>query len=244
MFRFFKKLFPYLAFAGFLTLLLVGFFFHGATIEKIELKISEDFKDNHAVPNLKEKILSNLHTHKGKNIWEVSLDDISQSLHKIYPYGDIQVRRSIPGKIIVFLKKSPVAFLILRDNGDLHPLSFSGEIQTPLPKGKYLDLPILRGDVFYQNVNIRKSALDFILQLPKKGLLVQKNISEIIYDKKPRGFVVFLIPGNFTLEIFLTPSASHIKNIDFVLNYLLQRQMAGRRIKARFNKKIIVNISS
>ena len=104
-----------------------------------------------------------------------------------------------------------------------------------------MDLPVLRGEVFYKSRALRERAASLIRALPDKGLLVPRNISEIIYDGRKQTFTLFLIPGYTALKTKSPPSEKQILNINFVLEYLLKQKMTGRTVDARFEKKIIVS---
>ena len=103
---------------------------------------------------------------------------------------------------------------------------------------------------------LRKQAAEFALALPEKGLLRAENISEILYNKKNKSFVFFLIPGDVVLEAKAPATNQKIKNINFVLEYMerngadkarpaakSRRRAAGGgwRVNAISEKKIIVS---
>ena len=226
---------------GIVCFLIFGLFFHFAEIESVELKTDPQFKDAHWTPELKQKILSHLSGYKGRKIWTVELDEIARNLRDLYPAVQPRIYRQLPNRIVVFLKKSAPLLLLFRDQGDIHPISAQGDLQPPLSSNQLMDLPVLRGDFFYKNTDLRKQACSLIRRFPDKGLLIPKNISEITYNEKKKTFSLFLIPGYMTLEITAHPSEKQILNINFVLKYLLQRKITDRTVNARSEKKIIVS---
>ena len=236
-----KSAFIALVLTGFVSLSAVGFFFHFMKIESVDLKIDPQFNPSHWTAETKQKITSRINGYKGKKIWRVDLEDMAHELKKLYPAGRFRIRRRLPNRIVVFLKESKPLLLLLKGKEAFYPVSAQGDLHPPLAPGRYRDLPVLRGEVFYKNSDLRKQAVSLILSLPNKELLTLKNISEITYDGKKKVFTLFLIPGHFSLEISGPPEEKRIQNINFVLNYLLQRKMTGRTIDARFEKKIIVN---
>lgn len=222
-------------------LLIFGLFFHFAEVEFVELETDPQLKDTHWTPELKQKILSYLSDYKGRKIWTVKLDKMARDLRNLHPATQPRIYRQLPNRIIVFLKKSEPLLLLLREKGDIHPVSAKGDLQPPLNPDQLMDLPVLRGDLFYDNTNLRKQACSLIRRFPDRELLTPKNISEITYNEKKKKFSLFLIPGYMTLEISVYPSEKHISNINFVLKYLLQKKLTGRTIDARSEKKIIVS---
>lgn len=226
---------------GAISLLLFGLFFYSAEVEFVELKIDPHFKDNHWTPDLKQKFLSKMNSYKGRRIWAVSLNEMARDLRHLHPTTELRIHRQLPNRLIVFLKESKPILVLLRDQGDQIPISSQGDLQPPLDSNQFVDLPLLRGESFYKNQDLRREICSFIRKLPNKGLLTSKNISEITYNKKKKSFLLFLIPGYTTVEVTSNPSEKQISNINFVLQYLLQRKMMERTVDARLEKKIIVS---
>ena len=230
-----------LALAGSVSLILFGWFFYSAEVEFVELKKDPHFKDTHWTPELKQKFMSHLNSYKGQKIRVVSLDQMARDLRELHPAAELRIHRQLPNRIVVFLKKSNPLLLLLRDQGEKIPISFQGDLQPPLKLSQFTDLPILRGELFYKNPDLRREICSLIRKLPDKGLFISKNISEITYNKKKKSFLLFLIPGYTTLEVTSSPSEKQIRNINFVLKYLIQRKMKKRAVDARSEKKIIVS---
>ena len=225
----------------FLGILVFSFFFQFTKIENISLKVNPQLKDSHFTETIQKKINLKLNDYKGKKIWKVKLENIATDIKKIYPALKIQVTRKLPNRIIVFLQNKDSVALLLKDNGGLYPVSFQGELQTRPSLNQSLDLPILTGKFFEKNKALRKKAIKLLLRFPEKGLLISKNVSEVIYNKKNSSFLFVLIPNYLVLELLEDLSSHRIKNINFVLNYLIQKGVKGSRVDVRFDKKIIVN---
>ena len=237
-----KMILPALILIGAISLLLFGVFFFSAKVEVVELKTDPQFKDSHWNPELKQKFLSHINNYKGKKIWRLPLAQMARDLRKLHPAAELRIQRQLPDRIIVFLKKSKPLLLLLRNQGEQIPISFQGDLQTPLESDQLMDLPILRGEIFYKNPDLRREICSLIQKLPDKGLLTPENISEITHNKKRKSFLLFLIPGYTSVEVSFQLSEKQILNINFVLKYLLQRKMTERTVDARFEKKIIVSM--
>ena len=225
----------------FIGTLIFAFFFYFTKIENVELKIDSNFKDFYFTKQIENKIVLKLKSYKGKKIWEVNLKNLVFEVKQIYPALKIQVARQLPNRIVVSLKNKEVAVLLLRDSGVLYSVSFQGDLQSRLPTYQSLDLPILRGKAFWKSKVLRQKAIQLLSQIPETGLLTPKNISEVIYNNKNSSFLFVLISNDLILESQKEISFKRINNINFVLNYLVQKNIKRSRVDARFDKKIIVN---
>ena len=187
-----------------------------------------------------ERLLSFMEKYKNRFIWSVNLKNIGQEIHKMYPSKKALVRRHLPNKLEIYLEESHPAFLVLTDKGQFHPVSFDGGIGDALSASQLLDLPVARGDIFKKDKNLRLRATRLLKILPNKEIFSSENISEIVYKSQRESFIVFLIPHYFVLEIKEPWEEKTIKNINFVLNYLIQKEEKAILIDARFPEKIIV----
>ena len=229
---------------GLVFLLIFGLFSPFAKIKFVELRVDPLLKDTRWTPALEQKFLLHIEGLKNQKIWSVNLNEAVRDLHEISPAVRPRIYRKLPHRLIVVLQKSAPLLLLLRSGGDIHPVSFQGDLRPPLPPDQFMDLPVLRGEVFYKNRALRERAVSLIRSLPDTGLFVPRNISEITYDRQKQTFIVFLIPGHTALKTKAPPSKKQILNINFVLEYLLKQKMPGRTIDARFEKKIIVSSSN
>lgn len=241
MISFFKHLSVFIISLFFLGILIFAFFFHFTKIEKIDLKIDSQSVDFHISEKTKKKIISELTIYKGKKIWQVDLDNIASKISKNYPALNVHIVRQIPNHIIVFLKQRGSAALLLKDSGGLYTISFDGKLQNQLKTYQALDLPILTGKEFIKNQSLRKKAIQLLSHLPERGLISSYNTSEVIYNKKNSSFLLILVSNNFTIELVDKASPKRLNEINFVLNYLIQKNIKRSRVDARFDKKIIVN---
>lgn len=223
--------------------LFVGFicsFFYFSRIDSFELKIDPSLYKISESTRIKKKITDYLNSHKGEFTWLLDLKQVAKQLRKIYPAGDIQIVRKLPNKILVILEKEQ-AFLIIKNKTQFYSVSFEGAIGAAIDQGQPMDFPILRGDKFWKNKNLRKRIIEILVKLPGQGEMSLKNISEIKYLSKNDSFLLFLVSHNFAVEIKSLIRLQQINNINFVLNYLIKKKMLAQHVDSRFDKKIIVN---
>ena len=182
--------------------------------------------------------------YKNRFIWSINLKGIAQEIQELFPSKKAFVRRQLPNELEIHLTENRPAFLLLTDSGRFHPVSFEGDISPPLSFNQMINLPIARGDIFKKNKSLRLQILHLLNILPKKEIFSEENISEFVYKPQRESFVVFLIPHYFILEIRVPWEKKTIKNINFVLNYLIQKEEKAALIDARFPEKIIVRRKS
>lgn len=178
--------------------------------------------------------------YKNRSVWSLSLKSIAKEIQNIFPSKKIHLRRKFPNIIEIYMKESLPVLLLLTKEGKFYPVFHEGEIGSSLSAGQLLDLPILRGDIFKKDKSLRAKVSDLLKILPKKEIFSSKNISEIVYKPKRKSFSIYLIPHYFVLEIKPPWKEKAVKNINFVLNYLIQKEEKAIFIDAGFPEKIIV----
>ena len=184
---------------------------------------------------------SHLEKYKGKFTWTISLKQIAEELQKIYPSKQVQVVRKLPNQILIVIEKDKPIAILMKGEGRFYSLSKGGGIGGQISQGQSLNFPVLRGKDFWKHENLRKQVLTLLTGLPKEGLMNFKNISEVKYKPKTKSFLFVLVSHNFIVETKKELHLSQAKNINFTLDYLAEKQMLGRHIDSRFEKKIIVN---
>lgn len=231
----------------FVSGLLLFYFFYAVLgpltrVSSIKFSADKQLKSRASYIKKEPDILSYLNEYKGKNLWQVNLKTLVTTLNELYFGAEVYVIRKWPNRLIVFLKPKATALILLKNKEVFYPVSYEGEIGDSINLKDFFDFPILRGKVFWNDLSLRKQVLSVLSSIPKKGegFSIQ-NISEILYNKKNNSLMFYLIPGHFTVELQASSvSPKKIKNINFVLTYLSQRDHQGELIDARFPKKIIV----
>lgn len=207
----------------------------------MELQVEDRLKVSRVYIQKEKEILGYLDRYKGKLLWRVDLKNMVYKIQSMYAGTQALIHRRFPNRLIVVLTKKNSFILLLKEGGSLYSVSSEGEIGIKVNSEELLDFPILRGEVFWNDLQLRKKVISILFAIPKSDAdFCVQNISEIFYDKAHDSFLFNLIYGSFVLEFKGIPELEKIKNVEFVLNYLNQRKVQGSRIDARVSKKIIV----
>jgi hypothetical protein len=104
-----------------------------------------------------------------------------------------------------------------------------------------IDLPLLRGAQFFEDVQLRRQAVDLMNEIPFEGVFHQGLISEVRFDKH-KGFELLLTNGWTRVNMGKEDFSRRVRFIERVLNYLQEHKMQARVIDARFSKKVVVRL--
>ena len=246
-----KWLFPAIFIVFALLIPFAGGFFYFSKVIFLELKAEPALQETDEYRQAQRKIKDYLKTYRGRAMGKLDLKSIAEGAARIYPAAEVYALRRFPNRLIVFLKQSAPSLLLLKGKGDFYSVFSDGSVRAQRSWNQSLDFPLLRGKSFWESEELRKQAADFMSSLPDSGWLRAENISEILYNKKNGSFVFFLMPKNFVLEAKSPVSAQKVKNINFVLEYLYQKERSqkdkkqkgngGYRVNAMLEKKIIVS---
>lgn len=216
----------------------------------VELKAGAAVQKTAGYHAARREIENYLSKYTGQAMGRIDLKKITEDVARIYPAAEVQAARRFPRRLTVFLSQSRPLFLMLKGAGDLLSVFPDGSVRAQRGWDQPLDFPLLRGKSFWESAGLRKQAADFVSALPKKGSLRADSISEILYNRKNKSFVFFLMPGDVVLEAKAPASAQKIKNINFVLEYMERKsadkarpraESGGWRVNAVSEKKIIVS---
>jgi cell division protein FtsQ len=190
---------------------------------------------------LKERLQASVAPLIGKRVWEINLTQMSAVFVKDEWVKDVLISRSLPNGIHVRItQKNPVLIIVSR-KGEFLPVTDEGEVLGTLNAGALPDVPILRGEGFLTDTKKRARAVEFVTQLPARGPMSARNISEISWNQED-GFTLTLIQPK--LEVKLGDERMDLKalRVSQVLNYLAANQLKGRVIDASFSKKVLVRL--
>ena len=179
-----------------------------------------------------------LEKYKEQSVWTVSLRKEAKTLQALYPSKKPLLKRRFPAALHIYMKDRLPIFLLLNASGRFYPVFSQGEIGAAIPFAALTDLPVARGKALQKDRGLRRQAARLLTDLPEGGLFSPSNMSEIFY--KSKRFLLFLSAGDFALEIRLPLQKGARKNINFVLNYLMQKNETGALINAERPEKIIV----
>ena len=227
-----------LGLSAFFAAAFLGSFFK---ISFIDLKAGEGLLKAEAHKEKERRIRAYLDSHKGRFLWRAELKKMAGDIRAIYPEASVHIARKLPNRLSAVLSKKDTALLLLKGSEDFYSVSYQGEIGPKRGLSESFDFPLLRGESFWRDPHLRKTALSALSALPKEGPgFSAQNISEISYSGNNDSLIFYLIPGHFVLELKGQLSLKKIRNINFVLGYLRREERQSRLIDARFGQKIIV----
>lgn len=216
-------------------------FFYFSKIDSVELKIDSSFNRIKNNQKIQKEIKQYLDSYKGQLTWKISLKQIDNDLRKFYSLGHWHIMRRFPNHMVITLSQEEPISLLFKNQDEFYPVFFNGNLGASLDFKQNLNFPILRGASFANDISLRKEITSLLVQLPKKGLLTSKNVSEVKYQKNNKSFLLFLVSHNFVIEVGKAIKENQVQKVNFVLNYLITQKTFGRLIDSRFEKKIIVN---
>ena len=229
----------------FLGLIIYAFLGPFFKISLVKLNRDPELQTNKSYRAQEEEIASYLNRYKGQLLWRVDLKDLVKKVNSLYLGTEVYTARRFPNQLNVSLKKKNTALLLLKGGEFFYSVSHEGEIGAKRTGEESFDFPILRGDSFGDNIQLRKRALSVLSSIPKAGRdFSAQNISEISYNKANDSLLFYLSSGHFILELRKQLFPKAIQNIEFVLNYLNQQGEQGRLIDVHLDKKIIVKMGN
>lgn len=174
-------------------------------------------------------------------LWQINIRDIMAKIRK-KPWVQVaRVRRVFPNKVEVDLGLQEVGLVFINDRGDKYPISSEGNILPRIKEELLPDVPLLRGRKFLDDGNLREDALLLSSLLPAVGPLSRPMLSEIYFSPKV-GFELLLNETRYRVILGQDNYELKIKRVTKVIDYLYAKNIQGRVIDARYDKKILVRL--
>ena len=211
-------------------------------ITDVHLTLKKEPVWEDSMEEIHSQILQKLQGAVGKNIFQVSLKELSQVAQSDPRVGSVKILRRLPRHLFVELQpRKPLLVLLNPHSGKIHPLSMDAQILSPLPTAQVPDLPILRGAPFVKQKELRETALQFFHLMPEQGKFSRREISEVQYSSQEKSLVFVLSKNGKLIKVGAQPLPIKTKRIESVLRYLDQKNIKWRVIDARFSQKIVVS---
>ena len=215
---------------------------HWLLVGDIQIKFSQESEWEGAEEEVHSLLKLKLKKFIGRPIKQVSLDDIKREVRSEARVGEVKILRRLPNRFFIQIKsRKPLLLWLNAKEGTLHPLSMDGHILPPLPIDRIPNLPILRGDVFFKDKQVRKQAIRFMNLLPEQGEFSQKALSEIKYSVSEKSLIFILLANGKPVKMGFEIEKAKLKRVESVLRYLNQKNIKWRIIDARFAQKIVVS---
>ena len=232
----FKKLFILLSWLG-AIFFCYQFFLNFFVIKQIEV-ITHPIQ-----PTFAASVQASLEKFRGQPLWKTSLSEVLSVMKEKPNIEDVWVWKTFPQTLKVKVKfKNSLLILLDEKTGKIYPVTSDGSLLEAQKAFHSLDFPVLRGQIFFKDVEKRKQAFRLVSLLPKKGLISADQISEV-YEHSDKN-LVFSLVGKSKKLIYIPQKLTSKKvfQLEKVMNYLGDQNITWRVIDLRFSKKIVVKL--
>ena len=186
-----------------------------------------------------DKKLKNIY---GQYVWSVDIERILSIAEADRRVKDVFVTRVLPNGIrIVIEPQTAIANIMGNDSTAFHPLSPDGDVLPMIPVEDLSDGPILRGEKFLKDAQLRAKALELLHDLPESGPFSRQTLSEIYLDSK-KGLSMTLKKSGIDVYMGFDDFKTRSSYVSRVVQYLDSQRLTGRVIDARYSKKVVVKL--
>jgi cell division protein FtsQ len=215
-------------------------------VNDIEI-VLEDGDPSFIFPAIKATLDKRLSYERGQFIWQVDIERVLGLVEQDRRVKDVKVARILPNSIRVRVVPHIAIANILGIRSDvLYPIARDGSVLPAVEASEAPDSPILRGENFLKNSQLRGRVIELLDAMPEAGAFSREEVSELYLDKnndflltlKKTGTQVNIGHESFEPDFFKTRAG----RVNRVLNYLENQKMVGRVIDARYSKKVVVKL--
>jgi cell division septal protein FtsQ len=191
---------------------------------------------------IQESLDTRLSKYEGRYVWGVDLGQILDEVAQDLRVKNVDVTRQLPNKIFVKIEPyTPLLNIVTNNKKILYPVSRDGEVLPSVSSLEAIDSPILIGEIFLKDRELRLKAVELTLALPETGSISYRSVAEIRYDKK-NGFQLQLQSLSTFVWIGFDDFETRIHRSHRVADYLQNEQLTDRIIDARYSKKVVVRL--
>lgn len=208
---------------------------------KVHVETLSDPSDEEQFNIIKNEILADIKFLNKESLWDIDISKIMTEIKRKNWIEDVQLTRLFPNRLEIGVVLKKIEVVYVDDAGIWMPVANDGAMLSKNSKSLIPDVPYLRGRKFYDNKELRKSAIEFLRLFPRSGNLTPNQISEIYYEPKS-GFEVLLAKTGTRVIFGQEALELKLKRVGKVLEYLEAKEILGRVIDARFEKKILVRM--
>lgn len=211
-------------------------------IQPIEVKMVDEASYSQVFSKIKKPLDNLLSQFTGQFVWDLDLEKVMRVALSDLRIKDVKVSRTLPNRIQVLITPHmPILNVLGNKTRVLHPIARNGEVLPDVQATDAPDGPILRGEFFLHEKDLRMKAIELMLALQETGSLSQRTVSEISFDKK-KGFQLYLQNSKLVVWVGSEDFKTRIGQAHRVVDYLQGEHLAGRIIDARYNKKVVVRL--
>lgn len=205
-------------------------------------KESEQFcSDNQKLcAQLEEGIQEKLKSQIGQKIHKVSIRQIRSEALLNNWFENLSIQRQLPSRLEAEAKLVNPEAIVYTDK-QLFAIGPQGQLLASQKINYLPSLPILRGENFLQDAQLRKQALEFLRNFPSTGEMSLAFVSELTYSPE-ESFSFIILPSRNLVKMTPDNVSLRLARVSQVIEYLNSRQMNSRVIDARFSKKVLVRL--
>lgn len=228
-----------------LTALLSVAIYYGAEsgwgrLAPVRVTLANDSDQAQLFERIQASLATPLSRLQGEWLWKVSLPQVLELVEKDRRVKEVRIKREFPNRLeVIVTPHRPVAAWVDK-SGRFFPLAADGSLLPALTLKDSLDLPLLRGNNFREQIELREKALALLQEWPANGIVGRDRVSEMSYSNK-WGFAL-LISGGAEVRVGEGEYGPKASRVERVLTYLQEQQLRGRVIDARFAKKVVVRL--
>lgn len=212
------------------------------TIQSFEIELEKNAANPYIFPKIRDALNVKIKNIKGQSIWAVDLDRLLAQVEGDQRIKEARVQRVLPNRILVQISPYTAVANVMGASSDrLHPVAPDGQLMPAVAALDAPDGPVMRGQEFIKEIDLRKGALALLKELPEEGTLSGNNISEIDYSRKS-GFRLIVSPSGHEVWMGIEDFKNRSHQAQKVIDYLEESHLTGRIIDARFTKKVVVRL--
>jgi cell division septal protein FtsQ len=191
--------------------------------------------------DLETRLESVVKNFAGRKIWEIDMDRLVESIRADQWVQAVHVSRSFPDNVEIKVTPKTAVFLFADEKGRFASITSDGALITDFSAARLPDVPVLRGERFFNDEKLRRRAIEFSEKLPDQGPFRRENISEVAWSNED-GFSVFLLEPRVKVILGEDRVELKVARVAQVLDYMSAHQLKGRVIDASFTKKVLVRL--
>lgn len=210
-------------------------------IDDVAIEIEMNETDRLAWSDEVSKVESELKIFRGIPIWKISLEKVKRQLEGFSNLEKVQVHKAWPQQLRVKYSLPALKAIYPVENNKFKILTENAKWIGPMSWSRLPNLPWVRGRWIDRKPELQTKVIEFLNQLPSKGLLTSEQISEIQFNDVD-GFGVTLIKTGQQIRFGLDHFEIKSLRANQVLDYLQSKGLESRVIDLNFSKKVLVRL--
>jgi len=197
--------------------------------------------DEATVGALRARLQGRVKAFEKKKIWEIDIEKLGALVRADEWVRQARISRAFPNRLEVAIAPRAPVFLLATSRNELLPITADASIVAPVEDSLLPDVPVLRGDRFLADAEMRRKAVAFARQFPIEGPLRLSRIAEMSWSQND-GFAILLLPSRTEVKFGEDRIGLKIARVEQIIDYLNAHQLKGRVIDASFSKKVLVRL--